>query len=137
MNQRTFTLIELLAVMGIIVILAALVVGGAGLARRKAAEAKTVARMKKIELALEQYRSTMGYFPQDGSYSDLLKSIAKVPKAREMLDDWGGTDYNDGFHQPFRYICPGTHNKKQYDLWSIGPDGAPGTSDDITNWGQQ
>ncbi len=138
-RRHSFTLVELLVVMGIIVILAAMVVGGAKVARRKAAEAKTLARMKKLELALEQYHQQRGFFPRDGSYPDLLGSLSKISKSRAVLDDWNGdtADYKDAFHQEFRYQCPGTHNPEMYDLSSAGADRNFGTGDDITNWTQQ
>ncbi|HPU57440.1 MAG TPA: type II secretion system protein GspG, partial [Verrucomicrobiota bacterium] len=43
-----------------------------------------------------------------------------VPK-----DPWG----ND-----YIYVYPGRRNANSYDLSSPGPDGRPGTDDDITNW---
>ena len=34
------------------------------------------------------------------------------------------------------YRHPGEHNENGVDLSSNGPDGKPGTPDDVTNWGK-
>ena len=41
------------------------------------------------------------------------------------IDPWG---------DQYIYEYPGKHNPKRYDLSSAGPDGKPGTDDDIVNW---
>ena len=41
------------------------------------------------------------------------------------LDPWG---------HPYLYEYPGRHNTNTFDLSSAGPDGIPGTADDIVNW---
>ncbi len=43
-----------------------------------------------------------------------------------LVDAWGNALNYD--------CCPGAHNTSSYDLSSPGPDGASGTSDDVTNW---
>jgi general secretion pathway protein G len=48
-----------------------------------------------------------------------------VEKESELKDQWG--------HE-YIYRCPGVHNKNGYDLYSVGPDGKDGTTDDIGNW---
>ena len=40
----------------------------------------------------------------------------------------------DPWNRRYRYRCPGLHNKKTYDLYSLGPDGIEDTEDDIKNW---
>ena len=65
-QQKTFTLIEILAVITIIMILAGVVIGVTGVANRKSAEAKTKSIMSAVELALEEHREDYGYYPQSG-----------------------------------------------------------------------
>jgi len=48
-----------------------------------------------------------------------------VQSKDEFLDEW---------KKPLQYASPGRHNKDGYDLWSVGPDGQDGTTDDIGNW---
>jgi general secretion pathway protein G len=57
-------------------------------------------------------RPTTG--PQPMSWS---KVINQIP-----LDPWG---------HPFIYLCPGRLHPDSFDIWSAGPDGIPGTDDDV------
>jgi general secretion pathway protein G len=42
----------------------------------------------------------------------------------------------DPWGRPFQYAAPGKHNPQSFDVWSLGPDGADGTEDDVGNWAQ-
>jgi prepilin-type N-terminal cleavage/methylation domain-containing protein len=64
-----FSLIELLAVMGVIVILAGMVTGGAMYASRKAYTSRTQAMIQKLNLAIEAYHEDMGAYPHDADSS--------------------------------------------------------------------
>jgi prepilin-type N-terminal cleavage/methylation domain-containing protein len=63
--DRAFTLIELLAVIAIIGVLAALIVGGAGLAKVKGAESRVRAELERLTTAIESYKAAVGYYPPD------------------------------------------------------------------------
>ena len=60
-----FTLIELLAVISIIALLAGLVLGTAGLATTKSRESRMKGELAKIQTGIEDYKAVMGNFPQD------------------------------------------------------------------------
>lgn len=62
-QKAGFTLIELLVVIAIIGILASVVVASLNTARAKARDAKRVAEMRQIELALEVYYTNFGNYP--------------------------------------------------------------------------
>lgn len=66
-NQRhgssAFTLIELMAVITIIVILAGLVVGGLGYVTEKQAKSKALVQIALISKALEAYKLDIGMYP--------------------------------------------------------------------------
>ena len=118
-----FTLIEIMLVVIIIGILAALVVPNyAG----RSQEAKITAARADIEMgianALDMFEIKNGHYP------DSLSEIRDmVKKNKEFKDPWGN---------PYVYK-PGdraVHNKDTYDLYSLGPDGVDGTEDDICNW---
>ncbi len=72
LSNQGFTLVELLIVIGIIVVLMGLLVAvGSGL-RQRAKEKKTEALLKRIELALANYHSSMGEYPPDGMDSKVV-----------------------------------------------------------------
>ncbi len=60
---RSFTLIELLAVMGVIAILAGMILGAAGYVQRKAARDRARSEIAAMEAALENYRADNGSYP--------------------------------------------------------------------------
>lgn len=150
MKHRTpFTLLELLAVIAIITVLAGLVIGGVSASMRKASEAKTRSRMQQLTLALDLYQRDWGYFPvsasiplatRTGSDAGIIdfrfdETFLQSPDGRLYLSEYpsdaDATDNNtfrDGFEQYFLYKCPGTMNPQSYDLWSMGSDGRHGPS---------
>lgn len=158
MKSRSFTLTEVLVVIAIIVILAGILIGGVGFAGRKADSAKAQASIQILSAALEKFHSEKGYYPPCTSASDvkfLLDSgnlKLKLSKEFDFFDKKNfmelegvssdsdhPTTYDDPWGQPFQYKCPGDHNRSAFDLWSTGPDGVKGASeqtsdDDITNW---
>ena len=62
-GKAAFTLIELMAVITIIVILAALVVGGLGYVTEKQASSKAKVQIASISRALEEYKMDTGSYP--------------------------------------------------------------------------
>src|SRR3954471_9984414 len=64
-GQQAFTLIELLAVIAIIALLAGIVLGTAGLATWKSRESRIKAEKDRLVTAIEDYKAVMGNFPPD------------------------------------------------------------------------
>lgn len=90
-KRHTFTLVEILTTIAILAILAGISLGVTKLAFGKAHESKNQALIKMIEVALEQYKSKYGYYPNSGENPqlfmmdmvDLTKSQADVDSASE------------------------------------------------------
>jgi general secretion pathway protein G len=129
-SKRGFTLVEIMLVVVIIGILAALVIpkiaGNTERARVTAAQADINGGIKS---ALGQYEVDMGFYPK--GLQDLLVQPANAknwhgPYLDKLpVDPWGNA---------YIYYFPGKHNPNGYDLLSIGPDQKEGTDDDIGNW---
>ena len=127
--RRAFTLVEMLLVVTIIGILAALVipkiVGRSEQARVTAAHAD----IASIKTALDAFEVDNGFYPK--SLQDLLTQPNNTP-------NWHGPYLDkipqDPWGHNYIYTYPGRHNAGSFDLLSVGPDGKQGTSDDINNW---
>lgn len=129
-KRRGFTLVEILLVVTIIGILAALVIpkmtGRTDEARKKSAFSDVNGGLKS---ALGMYEVDTGRYP--GTLNDLIQQPSDVrgwkgPYLDNMpADPWG---------HPYVYVYPGRKNTSGYDLYSMGPDGQDGTQDDIGNW---
>jgi general secretion pathway protein G len=131
-SQRAFTLVEMMLVVVIIGILAALVIPKlAGQGERARVTAATADINGGIKSALGQYEVDNGFYPK--SLQDLIVQPGNAKNwhgpyfdpPKLPLDPWGN---------PYIYYYPGKHNQGSYDLLSAGPDGKEGTDDDIVNW---
>jgi general secretion pathway protein G len=138
-TSRGFTLIELMLVIVIIGVLAAMVIpsfaGRAERARLTAAKTDITAR---LGTALDLYEQDTGAYP---TTSEGLKALIKAP---EGITGWhgpylkGGEDVPlDPWGRPYVYKCPGSQNETSYDLMSYGRDGKEGGTDDIANYNTQ
>jgi len=128
-NEKGFTLLEIMVVLIIIGVLAAMV---APRFIERADEAKveaTKAQMQNIAQALKMYRLQNNRYPDSGAGLHALVSPDKggkrymdnVPK-----DAWGNA---------FVYLAPGVHG--DFDILSYGADGKSGGSGfdtDLGNW---
>jgi general secretion pathway protein G len=127
-------LVELLVVMVIIGLLAALVVPRFVRQEEKAKVSAVKAQIELLGTALDTYRLDTGRYP---TTEEGLEALRRKPGS---ADRWDGPYLKkevppDPWGKPYIYRSPGDHGP--YDLLSYGADGAPGgegDSRDVTSW---
>ena len=131
-RSRGFTLLEILVVLAIIGLIAAIAapqvfksLGGA-----KSDSAKV--QIESLSTAIDLYRLEVGKLPPD------LDALIEKPSGE---DRWNGPYLRkkvvptDPWGNPFQYRAPGEN--ADFDLYSLGADGAEGGEGedrDVTNW---
>ncbi len=137
-----FTLLEVLLVIGILALLAAFVVPNLVATGEKAKVGlvkSAIGRTGPIAGQLRQYKWDVGVYPET---DEGLQALFERPDSvDEESDKWTGPylegtmdELRDPWGNVYQYRFPGEANEKNYDLWSLGPDGKDGTDDDVVNW---
>jgi general secretion pathway protein G len=141
-NNKGFTLLEIIVVVFILSLLAAIVapkiIGRTDDARIKAAQVQ----IKNLETALKLFKLDNGFYPSTEQGLDALveqPTNGQIPQKyreggyleqkRVPLDPWGN---------PYIYISPGLHG--DFDIMSYGADGkegGEGKDEDIQSWNIQ
>lgn len=137
MNQKGFTLIEILVVVIIIGVLAAMVIpqfAGRSEQARKAAAKTQIDSL--FSSALDMYEADNGSYP---TTDQGLEALRIEPTGEPVPKNWKGPYLKkdvpvDPWGTAYSYVYPGINNPSGYDLASNGPDGQEGTGDDIANW---
>lgn len=134
-RQRGFTLIEVMVVVVILGILAAIVVPRIMDRPDEARITKARQDIRALEAALNLYRLDNYTYPTTDQGIEALaqKPVPEPPRWKEggyvdrlPMDPW---------QRPYQYLSPGSRGA--IDIYSMGPDGQPGTDDDIGNWNLQ
>jgi general secretion pathway protein G len=134
-REGGFTLIELLVVLAILGMLVALVTPQVLKYLGRAKTDATRIQIENISGALDLFRLDVGRYP---TQVEGLQALVEGPAG---LSVWNGPYIKqkgvpaDAWGHPFNYKAPGDHG--EFDLYSLGADGAPGgtgENQDVTNW---
>jgi general secretion pathway protein G len=135
--QQGFTFIEIMVVVAILAILAALVVprimGRTDDAKRTAAKVQ----IRNIEGALQLYKLDNGVYP---STEQGLKALIEKPSVGVIPKKWKVGGYlpnlpEDPWGNTYKYLSPS--KRGDYEITCLGTDGevgGEGINADITNW---
>jgi len=132
-----FTLIEVMVVIAILAILAALIVPKV---MSRPDEARVVAAKQDIAAlmqALKLYRLDTKRYP---TTEQGLQALVARPGQAPVPDNWKAGGYVeklplDPWSKPYQYLNPGLHG--EIDVFSYGADGVPGGESfdaDVGNW---
>ena len=136
-RQSAFTLIEVLVVVAILGILAAIVVprimDRPDEAKRVAARADVAAIVQSLKL----YRLDNGFYP---ATDQGLAALVQKPASSPVPGNWKQGGYlerlpKDPWGGDYQYLSPGV--KSEIDVFSLGADrarGGEGSGADIGNW---
>lgn len=131
-HSQGFTLIEVMVVVLILAILAAVVAPKLLSKPEEARIARAKSDIQSIETSMDLYRMDNFAYPSTG---DGINALITKPSGasdnwsqylkREPVDPWGN---------PYKFANPGT--KGEVDIYSLGPDRVP-SDDDVGNWNLQ
>lgn len=137
-SRSGFTLIEILVVIAVIALLAALVAPNVFQNMGTARDAVARTQIEMLGAALDSYRLDNGRYPttQQG-----LDALWMQPAVEPRPSNWRGPYLRkevpqDPWGNPYVYVSPGEIHLTGYDLTSLGADGAvggDGDDADITN----
>jgi general secretion pathway protein G len=138
-NRNGFTLIEIMVVIVILAMLAALV-GPKLMGRTDDAKIQTTrTQIGNLETALKFYKLDNGVYPSTEQGLNALVTKPTVGVIPKSYKDGGYLEKKqvpkDGWGNDYLYVSPGEHG--DYDLFSYGADGAKGgdgKNSDLNNW---
>jgi len=138
-DKRGFTLIEIMVVIVILALLAALV-GPKLIGRTDDAKIGTTkTQIKQLETAIKLYKLDNGAYPTTEQGLNALVEKPTVGVIPKNYKDGGYLESKqvpkDGWGNDFIYVSPGEHG--DYDLYSYGADGVKGgegKNADIASW---
>lgn len=132
-RMRGFTLIEVMVVVVILAILAAIIVPRI---LKRPEQARIVAARQDIlaiQNALSLYKLDNGFYP---STAQGIQALVSKPSDDPVPQNWAAGGYlkklpMDPWGKPYHYLHPGKHGS--VDIWSDGPPGSSQKAE-IGNW---
>ncbi|MEM9478500.1 MAG: type II secretion system major pseudopilin GspG [Verrucomicrobiota bacterium] len=97
-------------------------------------EERTKLSIMRATVALRNYQLDNAKFP---TQEQGLRALIEKPTLEPVPDRW--KQYIDPlpldpFGQELKYVIPSQRSEAEFDVYSVGKDGADGTDDDIGNW---
>lgn len=145
-KEQGFTLIEVLLVIVILGLLAAVAVVAMSGTREGAKIDTTKLLMQELETGMETYNMHVGHYPteEEGGLDALTTKPTFDEEGsedkwrgpylkKEAKDAWG----NDFSYEAVEADALSEGSSTPFKLWSNGPDGQSGTEDDIKNWSDE
>lgn len=131
-----FTLIEIMVVVVIIGILAAIITPAIIDRVEQARITRAKTDIQTIEAALKMYRIDNSRYPTtEQGLEALVRKPAGINLPKYATDGYLERLRTDPWSSPYQYLYPGQNGR--LDIYSFGPDGLPGGVDgdaDIGNW---
>ncbi len=133
-RQRSggFTLIEVLVVLIILGLLAAIIVPRVTGQAERAKVDQTKIQLRALKDALEMYKLDNGMYPTTQQGLNALVEKPEIPPEPQRWRQYLDKLPKDPWDRDYIYISPGVN--KPFELRSAGPDGEEGTDDDISVW---
>lgn len=129
-KTRAFTLIEMMAVVVIIGILAA-VIGPKFFGRVNEAQVVRCRQdIENLKKAVTFYKFHTNKFPEE------LRDLVREPEVKGWKGPYMDRLPKDAWDNDYEYSAPGKDNR-EFDIWSLGQDekdGGEGMGADITSW---
>lgn len=132
-KARGFTLIEIMVVVIIIGLLAAVIVPQVVSKVDEARISKAKEDIQALETALTEYRLDNSTYPSNDDGLDALIKQPNDPSVTHWHGPYVQRLSKDPWGHSYQYEYPGTHGLP-YDLYTLGAAGQPGGSDTIGNW---
>lgn len=132
-KNQAFTLVEMLLVLVILAVLAAIVIPKFSGRSQQAKITAAQSQIASMEMALDSYEVDTGSYPKGNNG---LNALVQMPSG---VQNWRGPYLKKGipadpWGNAYIYNYPGKNNPDGYDIMSMGPDGRVGGDDDINNW---
>ena len=139
LDDRGFTLIEIMVVVVILGLLVAIVGPRLIGQSEKAKRTSTRVQMESLETALKLYKLDNGFYP---TTEQGLQALVEAPAVGRLPKKWREGGYlekhklpKDPWGNDYVYLSPGVHG--DFDIISYGADkepGGEGEDKDINNW---
>ena len=139
LDDRGFTLIQLMVVIVILGILAGLIIPRIMSRPEEARQSKAIIQIESLETTLKLYKLDNGSYP---STEQGLQALVEAPSVGSLAPKWIEGGYlekgkvpKDPWNNEYIYLCPGAHG--DFDIISYGADGEPDgekKNKDINNW---